>query len=226
MSAIYQRLVDIHGFSAAQKIIISLVKNSQVLEIGSSAGYMTAEFKKNDCQVDIVEIDKRAAKSAKKFASTVFQGSLEDEKLQQQIIKQYDIIVCADVLEHLVDTEGALKFLKKKLKKDGWILISVPNIACWEMRLKLLQGNFEYEESGLLDKTHLRFYTYNTFLELLTKLNFKIIRIYPAETRIPLEVSINKIPILGKLIIFLIKPIFTANFPNLSFNHYVVQTKI
>ena len=58
MSSVYKRLVDTYGFTPVQKIIINLTKKGKVLEIGSSTGYMTAEFKKNGCRVDIVEVDK------------------------------------------------------------------------------------------------------------------------------------------------------------------------
>lgn len=223
MSNIYKRLVDRYGFSPAQKIIISLVKNVRVLEVGASSGYMTSEFKKNSCIVDVVEVDRHSALQAKKMADRVYLGSLEDENLKMQIRGNYDMIVCADVLEHLVDPEKALEFLKRRLKRDGQIIISLPNVACWEMRMKLLKGQFEYEDSGILDKTHLRFYTYNTFLDLLKKLKFKIIKIYPAESRIPLEITLKKIPVLGNIFLSLVKPIFMTKYPNLSMIHYVVQ---
>ncbi len=204
MSSVYKNLVKLHGFSPAQKIIINLVKDGEILEVGSSSGYMTEEFTKRGCTVDIIEVDKEAAKEAKEFSRRVFLGSIEDKELKQQVKSKYDFIICADVLEHLVDPEKTLLFLKNKLKTQGFVLISIPNIAYWGMRVGLLRGHFDYQESGLLDKTHLRFYTYNTFLKLLKKLEFKIEKIYPAEVSVPLFVKL---------------------FPNLLIYHYVVKAK-
>lgn len=216
MSSLYQDLVKQHGFSPAQKIIISQVLQGEVLEIGSSSGYMTKEFKKRGSIIDVVEVDNKDIMEAKKFARNVFLGSIEDNKLRQKIKGKYDFIICADVLEHLFDPEAALLFLKSKIKKEGVILISIPNIAYWAMRIQLLKGRFDYTESGLLDKTHLRFYTYNSFLELLKKLEFKIEKIYPAEVSIPFGHILH---------INFLKLLFAKFFPNLSIYHYVVKAK-
>lgn len=226
MKSIYERLIKKHGFSPAQRIILSIVLGGEVLEIGSSSGYMTKEFVKKGCVVDIVESNENDAKKADKVAQHVFSGSIEDEEIQRQITGRYDTIVCADVLEHLVDPKKVLLFLKRKLKNLGQILISIPNIAFWDMRLELLKGRFEYKESGLLDKTHLRFYTYDSFLKLLRDTGFKIIKIYPAEGRIPFEYTLRKIPILGQLLLKLLKPKIMQSFPNLTYYHYVVQAKV
>lgn len=223
MKSIYERLVEQYGFSPAQKIIIGLVTDGEVLEVGSSSGYMTKEFAKASCIVDVVEKEESFAQKAGKIARQVFVGSIEDKNLQQRLKKSYDFIVCADVLEHMVDPEKVLHFLKMRLKKRGFILISIPNIAFWNMRLELLGGKFDYQESGLLDRTHLRFYTYNSFLALLKKVGLKIVKIYPAEGRIPLEYSLRKIPLLGKMLIALFKPKLMEVFPNLTIHHYVVK---
>lgn len=226
MKSVYQQLVEKHGFSPAQKIIISLVGRGKVLEIGSSSGYLTKEFIKKGCRVDVVEINKEDAKEVGKLATFIFVGSIEDENIQKIIREDYDFIICADVLEHLVDLEKVLGFFKRKLKKNGQILISIPNIAFWAMRFSLLKGRFEYEDFGLLDRTHLRFYTYNSFLELLKRTGYKIIRIHPAEATIPFEHIIRKIPLAGNLILAVVKPSLIKNFPNLTYYHYVVQTQI
>lgn len=226
MIPIYQHLVEKYGFSPAQKIILSLVDRGEVLEIGSSTGYMTKRFVKKGCAVDVVEMDEMAVGKVTKIARQTFIGSVEDEKLQQGIRIKYDFIVCADVLEHLVNPEKVLIFLQTRLKKMGQILISIPNVAFWNMRLELLKGRFEYQQSGLLDKTHLRFYTYHSFLKLLKICGFKILNIYPAEGKIPLEYTLRKIPFLGAALIELFKPMIMKAFPNLTYYHYVVKAKI
>lgn len=220
MKSIYEKLVIKHGLSISQKEIISLVRNSDVLEIGSSAGYMTKEFAKNGNEVDTVEISGNVVNAS---ARKSFIGSIEDRILQKKITKKYDFIICADVLEHLVNPEKVLLFLKSKLRNGGNILISIPNIACWNMRIDLLRGKFDYQESGLLDKTHLRFYTYHSFIKLLKNCGFKINDIFFSETKIPLEGSVSKIPLLGRVVVTLIKPVMTRLHPNLTVMHYVIK---
>lgn len=229
MKSIYQKLVTEKGFSPAQKKILSLVKEGEVLEIGASSGFMTREFVKTGSVVDVVEKDPIAAKMAGKSARSVFVGSIEDQALQQKINgqynDQYDVVICADVLEHLIDPEKVLLYLKTKIKKTGRIIISLPNIAFWDARVNLLKGRFDYQESGLMDKTHLRFYTYRGFQKILQDLGFKIINVYPTEGRIPLEYTLRKIPLLGSLI-QLFKPKIMTLFPNLTLYHYVIQAKV
>lgn len=226
MKSVYQRLVEEKGFSPAQKKILSLVQEGQILEIGSSAGYMTKEFTRSGGVVDVVESNPAAAKLAGKAAREVFIGSIEDQTLQQKIKDRYDFIICADVLEHLIDPEKVLLYLKTKIKKTGRIIISIPNIGIWDARVNLLKGRFNYQESGLMDKTHLRFYTYQGFQKILHELGFNIINVYPTEGRIPLEYTLLKIPLLGKLVINLFKSPLMSAFPNLTVYHYVIEAKI
>lgn len=225
MTTIYQELVKKHGFSPSQKKILELAKGGDILEIGASSGYMTKIFSENN-NVDVVEIDKLASEKAALFAKEVYIGSIEDEKIKNKLIKKYDYIICADVLEHLVNPDVVLRFLKTKLKKGGVVLISIPNIACWNMRLDLLRGRFDYQESGLLDKTHLRFYTYNIFLKLVENCGYKIEKIFPTETKIPLEYSLLKMAIIGKIIVKLFKGLLLRQFPNMVIYHYVIQATI
>ncbi|MBI2599757.1 class I SAM-dependent methyltransferase [Candidatus Daviesbacteria bacterium] len=226
MKTVYQRLVEIHGFSNAQKKILSLVQGGEVLEIGSSSGYMTREFNKYDNVVDVIEIDKNNVNNLKNLARKVFSGSVEDKNIQANIKKKYDFIICADVLEHLTNPEPVLLFLRNKLKKEGKILISIPNVACWNMRVDLFRGKFDYQESGLLDKTHLRFYTYNSFMRLLEQCKIKVEDIYPTEVKIPFEYSLLKVPVLGNIFVNLLKPRLVKLFPNLIIYHYVIQARI
>lgn len=231
---LYERLVKDTGFSAAQKQILELVKecvginkNSiTILEVGSSSGYLTKVMVEMGAVVDIVEVEKAAFEKAKKISKAAIMGSIEDGKVQAKILKKYDLIICADVLEHLVDPEAVLEFLKKHLKKTGVFLISIPNVAFWEMRKQLLlKGDFSYQDSGLMDRTHLRFYSLNNFLDLLKGLNIQIDNIFPAEARIPFEYSLKRIPLLGGLFLRTFKSRIVKKFPNLTIYHYVIKTK-
>src|SRR6185436_7844996 len=81
-----------------------------------------------------------------------------------------DCIVCADVLEHLRDPERALRLLLRYLAPDGLLVASIPNVRHASVLLPLLvEGRFRYQDEGILDRTHLRFFTLHEIVELLTR---------------------------------------------------------
>ncbi len=227
---VYERLFDQGGFSPVQKIILKLVEEfsisrigTRILEVGASSGYMTREWRQNKLSVDVVEIDDQVVAKLKMIASRVFIGSIEDRKIQQSIKERYDLIICADVLEHLVDPESCLEFLKGRLSRGGKLLISIPNVAFWDMRKQLLfKGSFKYQESGLLDRTHLRFYSLSDFQEMLIRHGLKIDKLIPGEARVPFEYTIKRLPIINFLFDRVKKKIIWF-WPNLTFYHYVIQ---
>lgn len=225
MRSVYSKLFDSQELSATQKKIIEIVgKGVKVLEIGCASGYMTRAFAEG-CAVDVVEINPDDLKIAKKYAKKSLLGSIEDKKIQQQITQKYDFIVAADVLEHTVSPGQVLQSLKKNLKNDGRILISMPNIASWSMRVNLLKGNFEYQDSGILDKTHLRFFTFYTIQKLLKLNGFKIIKIYPTEQEYPFRKNILKIFYLGKKVDRILRDFLYKRFPNLTVYHFIVEAE-
>lgn len=225
MKNVYEKNVKDFGFSNAHKIILSQIEESKVvLEVGSSSGYLTKVLTENNSIVDIIEVEKEPFENAKKYARNAYFGSIENVKVQDQIKEKYDVIICADVLEHLVNPGDVLDFLRTTLKKDGIILVSIPNVAYWGMRVHLMfSGDFSYHDSGLMDRTHLRFYSLNNFKDLLKSHGLKVIEIYPAEVRVPLENSLNKIPVFGKIVVNIMKGYFAKNFQNLSLYHYVIK---
>lgn len=88
----------------------------------------------------------------------------------------YDAILFLDVLEHLVDPADVLRTAKDRLAPDGRVLISMPNAAHWTMRKELLLGRWDYRDSGLMDRTHLRFFTQKTVRALVTDAGLEIVR--------------------------------------------------
>lgn len=159
----------------------SIAPNSSVLEIGPAIGTLTKNLsEKKDCKVDIVEIDLEAGGMAAQFANNAFigekYGDLEGDYWYKKISKnKYDYVVALDVIEHLKSTEMVLERLKSVLKEDGKLLLSVPNIAHNSVIINLLNNNFKYNTLGLLDSTHLKFFTYKTIEALFEKLNMDII---------------------------------------------------
>lgn len=224
MSQVYGKIFGNGNLSETHlKIIETVGSNKEVLELGSSTGYLTKEMKANHCQVDIVEIDEVDAKVAEKFARKAYVGSLEDLDVIKKIDGQYDVIVASNILEHLKDPLKILCLIKGKLKKNGQILIALPNIACWAIRKDLfLKGRFEYQETGILDKTHLRFYTYFTAQDLIGQSSLKIVKIIPTELSYPWRFKLLQLGHLGKLVDRVVGSNLLKLFPNLVISHSIM----
>jgi len=162
------------GEYSVHTMTVKLVgKNKKVLEIGCATGYISKKLKENGCYVFGVEIDKTAAEIAKEICDKIIVGNIE---IIEPPLDKFDVITFIDVLEHLKNPKNALEKVMNNLEKDGKIIISVPNIANWKIRLNLLFGRFNYTKIGILDETHLRFFTYKTIKNLLSSLNLKIIK--------------------------------------------------
>lgn len=213
---IYEHIAMRYGLSPTQLKIVELVgKDKEILEIGPATGYMTKKFVENHCRVDIVEIDEAAAAKIKRLARETIRDSIENPAVFKKLNRNYDFIIMADVLEHLVNPEEVLKRLLVVATAKTKLLISVPNIASWVMRKQLFfKGDFQYQESGLLDKTHLHFYTVNTLPKILSGCGWKVSKIIGTITRVPLESLIGQVPFLRQFIV--------EKYKNLSYYHFLV----
>jgi hypothetical protein len=98
-----------------------------------------------------------------------------------------------DVLEHLRDPEGLLRRLRSILKPSGRLLCTGPNVAYWAMRKELLLGRWDYQDTGIMDRTHLRFYTAKSWRRLLETGGYRVESLQPAEAMIPLEGQLQHI---------------------------------
>ena len=229
MSQIYGKVFSDGPLSESHVKILELVgDDKKILELGASAGYMTKYLKEKGCTVDIVEIDADDAKKAGKFADKVLVGSLEDKNFLSKITGNYEIIIAADVLEHLKNPEEVLTYLKKHLTKNGRFIISLPNIACWEIRKDLFfKGKFEYTEMGILDKTHLRFYTYETFQKLLRDNGYKVKSITSTYITYPFRKSLLRLGgFVGKMVDAYLVAYLKKNNPNFCTYHMVIEAVV
>jgi len=149
-------------------LIQQIPKNSSVLELGCATGYMSAYLTHElNCQVTGVEIDAKACEKAKKQCYKVLNADVEENVWLEELAgQQFDCILCADIIEHLRDPLAFLKKIKVLLKPNGALIASLPNGAHAALRLELLAGNFQYEETGLLDRTHLHLFTYQSIYQV------------------------------------------------------------
>ncbi len=154
--------------STAAKILRLTGKGKRVLELGTAGGTMTEEFKRRQCTVVGVEIDPLAAKKAELNCERMIVGDLDKLDLVATLPEdRFDVVVAADVLEHLVDPQRLLNQLGKLLKPDGYLVVSVPSVGFNGLLGAIISGEFPYRETGLLDRTHLRFFTRHELETLL-----------------------------------------------------------
>lgn len=178
---VYEGIIDLRVTNNSHTQLYNFIQEdssghkSRVLEAGCSSGYFGAALKKAGHEVWGVEISPKAAARAREKLDHVFVGTIE-EFLDCDAVKgvKFDYITFGDVLEHLVDPEQALKDCRRILSPDGSIAASIPNIAHKAARLMLLEGRWDYAEFGILDNTHLRFFTRNSIVDIFTNAGFEV----------------------------------------------------
>ena len=154
---------------ASTKVLGLVGTEKRVLEVGCASGSQSRFMKEQlRCRVTGIEVDADAAESARPYCDQVVVGDLENIDLREvDGGGKYDVVLFADVLEHLVNPSAALAKVARVLADDGYVIASVPNVAHESVILDLCRGKFDYKPYGLLDNTHIRFFTkktvYSTF---------------------------------------------------------------
>ena len=116
------------------------------------------------CRITCIEFNENAADLAKPFCVEMIIGDIETLDLNQILVdKRFNVIIMADVLEHLRHPNALLENLISFLKEDGFILLSIPNGAHGAVALKLLDGKWDYRDLGLLDRSHIHFFDKDNF---------------------------------------------------------------
>ncbi|HYX18593.1 MAG TPA: glycosyltransferase [Nostoc sp.] len=158
-----------------RKMFYLIGDNERVVDFGCATGYFAQLLNKKGCIVTGVEINPDAAKVAEQYCKEVIVVDLDFVSVTEILPSQeFDVAVFGDVLEHLRNPWKILEETKQILKKDGYVVASIPNIAHGAIRLSLLQGRFEYTELGILDNTHLRFFTRKTVEELFERSGYLV----------------------------------------------------
>ncbi len=176
----YDFKLDLNNENSLKIISEKIKKHSKVLEFGPASGRLTKYLANSkECTVDIVEINSSAGNIAAHYSRHALVGEEEGdiEKFvwyNRFINEKYDYIVFADVLEHLRNPEKVLRESAKLLNDNGVVLFSVPNIAHGSIILNLLNNKFNYTTVGLLDDTHIRFFTIFSLLEMIERLDMSV----------------------------------------------------
>lgn len=153
-------------------LLSEVPEHARVLEIGTASGYMgeyMIEHKK--CEVWGVEPVRELYEDSLKYGYTkLFHATAEEFlKLPEIRDQKFDVIFLGDVLEHMVNPTEVLRGLKELLKPDGKCVISLPNIAHYTTRWHLFTGRWDMQDGGILDRTHLQFFTLKTMKEMIEK---------------------------------------------------------
>ena len=173
----YYFQVDMTTENSHKKILERIKKESYVLEIGTAYGHMTKYLKEIlNCNITGIEINKEMLNVAKKYLDLAINLDIQDTITLDKKLKndRYDYIILGDILEHTTKVELILEVLKKKIKKKGEIIVSIPNVAHNCILMQLLKNDFNYQEQGILDKTHITFFTSESFKRVLKKVNLKV----------------------------------------------------
>jgi O-antigen biosynthesis protein len=149
------------------KIIRFVGDRKKVIDFGCSTGYLARFLQQHDCTITGVEINPEDAKLAEEYCNRVLVTDLDLESIPALFPEEkFDVAVFGDVLEHLKNPWKVLEEAQFILNPDGYIIASIPNIAHGAVRLALLRGEFQYSKLGILDDTHLRFFTRKTVQDL------------------------------------------------------------
>jgi SAM-dependent methyltransferase len=146
-----------------------------VLDLGCGSGQLGKRLIELNRAAEVVgvEIFEAAAINASKYYNKVIAGDIENLELPYR--EYFDYIVCGDILEHLRDPWVTLQRVHGWLKPDGILIASIPNVRYWRvLRDLVFKGRWEYVDSGIMDITHLRFFTRKTFTDALEGKRFSI----------------------------------------------------
>jgi 2-polyprenyl-3-methyl-5-hydroxy-6-metoxy-1,4-benzoquinol methylase len=161
--------------SSFLKMLNLVGRHKKVVDVGCATGYFSKLLVDEGCDVVGIEINPDAAKVAEQYCRQVIVADLDQQDIQEVLgSEQFEVAIFGDVLEHLKDPWSTLKSVRKILAADGYVVASIPNIAHGAIRLALLEGRFEYAELGLLDDTHLRFFTRETVHQLFEETGYCI----------------------------------------------------
>jgi 2-polyprenyl-3-methyl-5-hydroxy-6-metoxy-1,4-benzoquinol methylase len=177
--------IDLDSDSTHARVVRLVGSDRRVLELGPATGYMSQVFRERGCSVVGIEVDPDMAAQAALYCENVIVGDLDSLDLDAALgSDRFEVIVAADVLEHLKDPLSALRRLRQFLVPGGFFVISLPNVAHASVRLALLGGRFPYQRLGLLDETHLRFFTRESVDAMLEGAELAVAQIYHQHLRI------------------------------------------
>jgi len=173
--------VDRHDLFA----LVPKVPNGRMLEIGAAEGAMLVALKKSGKAREVVGVELVALPGTSQNNTLIDRfivADIEERSLDLER-ETFDVVICGDVLEHLRDPWAAIQYLSTFLRHGGTFVVSLPNILYWRAFGRIVTGDFRYAPSGVLDRTHLRFFCRKNMLDLVESANLQLRHIEPSFRR-------------------------------------------
>lgn len=208
-------------FEAHRTVYDVVPAHARVLDLGCATGYFARELRKKHCSVVGVENDPSAARLARRYCEQIIIGDLECPEKLPIPRRSFDVVLLLDVLEHIVRREKLLAAIRTWIKPSGVLILSTPNIVHISIRLRVLLGNFTYQRWGILDETHVHFFTQPTLREALEKADYFIEKMIPTA-------DFGQLPLIGRYTRFLPKHLqffLTQLLPNLLGVQWVARCR-
>ena len=149
--------------------------NLRILDVGCSSGYLGAHLRSRGHRVWGIEPSPQAAEAARAELDGVFTGTLDEYLQAHQGHGDFDVAIFADVLEHTTGPADLLRQCARLLAANGRVAISIPNVTHGAIRGMLLEGRWTYQDLGILDRTHLRFFSRDGFIDLLDEASYAVV---------------------------------------------------
>ncbi|MGE5374130.1 MAG: class I SAM-dependent methyltransferase [Bacteroidota bacterium] len=208
-----------HSIIAAQ--LQALPDQSKVLDVGTASGTLARMCMEKPLHLFGVEPNADWAQIASPLYERIWIGSIDE--IGKDCLAGYDAIILGDILEHLPNPEQVLQKLIEHQPEDCLFMISVPNIANLWVRLNLMIGRFDYADRGILDRTHLRFFTRKSLVAMVENAGLRILSI--RATPIPLELISNFFNTSPGRFLYGLLARCTALMPTLLGYQYIVEAR-
>lgn len=165
--------------SVREERIISLIPTEikTILDIGCGRGNLAQTLTDKGYVVSGIDISDEALADVRNILKDSFCFNVEDKQWPDTIMnKRYDLIIISELIEHIFSPEELLQKARNLMSDGGYMIITTPNFLFWKNRLRMLGGIFQYEEKGLFDFGHIRFFTYPTIKKLFLEMDLRVVR--------------------------------------------------
>jgi 2-polyprenyl-3-methyl-5-hydroxy-6-metoxy-1,4-benzoquinol methylase len=176
----YEYAVDLAAQTAPAFVVHMVGSSKRVLEVGCGPGSITKQLTQHGlCRVTALELDPEAITRVAPYCEAIMKADLNSAEWPHLLdgVERFDVVVAADVLEHLYDPWTALKRMMHFISGTGCLVISLPHVGHAAVVSCLINGDFEYRDWGLLDRTHIRFFGLKNIEELFAQADLKIIEV-------------------------------------------------
>jgi ubiquinone/menaquinone biosynthesis C-methylase UbiE len=169
----------VHDKHNADLLALVPTSSADLIEVGCSSGALAREFKKLNpaCRYFGIDIDSSYTSLAQRHCDETLTANIEDlDNAFFNAQQDRDCWIFGDTLEHLKDPWRVLKSVRRVMPDEACVVACIPNAQHWSVQVRLSVGNFRYEDSGLFDRTHLRWFTRTTINELFTDTGFRVVQ--------------------------------------------------